>query len=274
MVIFVYKALVERDLDQDGKPFPYPPNYYPVHISPFFSDPDCQHVPHLKDFNSLIDFLSLVFLGLMSNALDSKTYQFPGKGLHDPLLPEELDLMKDYDLNSMDRSERTLCMYVRGLARELMEWVCRHYTLNDPDGDLVAWDKFAGLYFAQMLYPIFRSSSQLGVQDERLELQIHSVFTDDYFFDFIIDLRLDDPNNPEYKVMRDVSVVQHSVPVPPIYPLSSMALIDKGRSEADVRYENGVRSNFSSPPVQEIGKSSPSLSRNCPQYSNKTPIST
>ena len=32
MVIFVYKALVERDLDQDGKSFPYPSNSHSIHI--------------------------------------------------------------------------------------------------------------------------------------------------------------------------------------------------------------------------------------------------
>lgn len=249
------------------------------------SDPDCDHVPHVKDFNSLIDLLSLVLLGLMSNALDFKTYRFPGKDLHDPLSPEELSLMAAYDLNAMDASERTLCMYVRGLAWELVDWVLKHYSIYDAVGQPVNPDWFFATYFGHIVYPILRSSSQPGVQHEkgaqgctyeRLMSQIDSVFPPKSLFGQIIQRKLKStcPNDPRYTMERDVSVVQHSVPVSPIHCLSSLDLIDRGRSEADERYTQGVRSNFKLPPRPEIGMSSPSLSRNCPQHSNKTPMPT
>ena len=240
MVIFVYKALVERDLDEDGKSFPCASKSHSVHMP--HSDPDRHHVPRLKDYNLLMDLLTLAFLGIMSNALDFKTYRYPGKDADDPLSPEELSLMSAYDLNSMDGTERTLCMYVRGLSWELVTWVAMHYQLETGRQSL-NFDCFYTSYFAHIASAILRSKSQAGVQPEkgapgctyeRLKYQIDVVFTPRFFCGGQIESLLEDPTDT---LQRDLTVIQYLPLLAPVFQMSPPALIRKGRSKAEELYE-------------------------------------
>ena len=187
--------------------------------------------------------------------------------------------MAVYDLNSMDSSERTLCTYVRGLAWNLLAWFQQHYRINDPDGNPVDINWFFATYFAHIVYPILRSSSQPGVQHEkgaqgctyeRLMSQIDSAFPPFTLCGQVIRYKLTSnvANDPRYTMRRDVTVLQHCVPVPPINSLSSIDIMEEGTSHADDRYAYGLQSNF------RLCKSSLSLPRNCPQYGKKTPMLT
>jgi len=179
--------------------------------------------------------------------------------------------MAVYDLNS--------CTYVRGLAWNLLAWFQQHYRINDPDGNPVDINWFFATYFAHIVYPILRSSSQPGVQHEkgaqgctyeRLMSQIDSAFPPFTLCGQVIRYKLTSnvANDPRYTMRRDVTVLQHCVPVPPINSLSSIDIMEEGTSHADDRYAYGLQSNF------RLCKSSLSLPRNCPQYGKKTPMLT
>lgn len=215
-----------------------------------------------------MDLLTIAFLGIMSNALDFKTYRYPGKDADDPLSPEELSLMSVYDLNSMDGTERTLCMYVRGVALELVTWVGMHYRLETAGGQSVKYDCFYTSYFAHIASAILRSKSQAGVQPEkgapgctyeRLKYQIDVVFTPRSYCGGEIERLLEDPTDT---LQRDLTVIQYRPPLPPFFHMTPLLFIRKGKSKADELYEKGMESNFSLPPGPEIGKGSLPISTN------------
>jgi len=253
--------------------FFYLPNFQSVHI--LNSDPDRHHVPDPKDYNSLMDLLSLAFLGIMSNALDFKTYRYPGKDADEPLSPEELSLISSYDLNSMDGTERTLCMYVRGLGRSLVTWVVKHYGLQTPDGQDLNIQYFYTSYVAHMASAILRSKSQTGVQKgkgapgctyERLKSQIDYVFLPNTGCGIGIQRKLEDPTDT---LEQNLTVIQRSVPVPPIIPPSTASFIHNGRSMADERYEKGVESNFRISLNQKNGRGSVRFLWNYSKYTTQ-----
>lgn len=216
-------------------------------------------MPDPNEFASLLDLLSLAFLGIASNALDFKTYQYPDKHLDDPLSPEEFSLMTAYDLNSMERTERTLCMYVRGLSWEILTWLRTHYAVKYPDGRCLNMHSFSSEYFTDTAAIILRNlppqNQASGFTYERLQSQLSFIFLS---LSTKIRRRVSS-NTLRDTISPDLAVVQLGVPFAPLAHVTIPQLIRRGKSEGDSRYEQGVKSNFSLPLVGK--QSSPHSSK-------------
>ena len=228
------------------------------------ADPDRDHVPDLKSIDSLMDVLALSFLGIMSNVLDFRTYRYPEWAADEPLTDKENELMKTYDLNAMNQTERTLCMYVRAMGWGIQGWVRRHYTLENADGEPGNLDRFITIYIAHMISAILQYKSQADLQQvkgapgctyERLKSQIDKVIIPNSVLGHEVEIKLrskDDTLNMEQDV-RGLKLKLYSAPVKPAKPLSTKELVAKGESVADEDYRAGVEGNFKLPQDLDFG---------------------
>jgi len=229
-------------------------------------DPDRDHVPDLKSVDSLMDVLALSFLGIMSNVLDFRTYRYPERAADEPLTDDENELMKAYDLNAMNRMERTLCMYVRAMGWKIQEWVKRHYALENADGEPGNLDSFimGRGYNAHMICAILQYKLQADLQKvkgapgctyERLKSQIDRVVIPNSILGREVEMRLrskDHTLNMDQDV-RGLKLNLYSAPVKPKNSLSTKELIAMGESVADDDYRAGVEGNFKLPRSPDFG---------------------
>jgi hypothetical protein len=217
-----------------------------------------------------MDVLVLSFLGIMSNVLDFRTYRYPDRTADEPLTDDEKELMEVYDLNAMNQTERTVCMYVRGMGWKIQAWINRHYTLEKADGEPANLHEFISNYNAHMASVILRYKSQAdlhkvqgapGCTNERLKSQIDKVIIPNSIVGDMIRIKLeskDDTLNMDQDV-RGLKVKRYSVPEKPAKPSSTKDLVTLGESVADEDYRAGVEGNFKLPRVTEFGIDFPSV---------------
>lgn len=76
--------------------------------------------------------LTLCNFCILSNALDFRTYSFPGVSDSNPPDGHDFDKRLHWDYNEMSVLDREHCTYVRGLARLLINWISCHYDVTLP----------------------------------------------------------------------------------------------------------------------------------------------
>ena len=109
----------------------------------------------------------------MSNVLDFGTYRYPEWVADEPLTDDKNELMKTYDLNAMNQTERTMCMYVHAMGWKIQEWVKRHYTLENAGGEPGNLDRFITVYNAHMISAILWYKSQADLQKSKEHQAAH-----------------------------------------------------------------------------------------------------
>ena len=204
-----------------------------------------------------MDLLSLSFLGLMSNVLDFRTYRY---GIQD----QDGDLMDAYDLNAMNRQDRTVCMYIRGMGWTIQKWIDMHYELENADGVNVNVRNFIINYNAHMACAILQYKRQADMQQvkgapgstyEWLKSQLDMVFLPESVQGAALQSRL--TSNEAIQTMeidiRGLKLKQISVPEKPNKPLSTKDLILQGESVADEHYSKGIEDMFKFPPDPPFG---------------------
>lgn len=102
--------------------------------SNFVPEPVSAHIPDLKTMDSVLDLLSACNLGILSNALDFRTYTHPTQEADEPLQSEEKLQMDLFDLNSMPNADRVECTFSRGFALDLIRWFAENYVLSKGQG--------------------------------------------------------------------------------------------------------------------------------------------
>jgi hypothetical protein len=90
------------------------------------TDPAYNHIPDLQEFKSLLDIVTLCGLNILSNALDSRTYEPRGSKYE----------LEEFDYNIIPKVDRNAYMYTRGKCLELLCWIGNNYSLRDPAENL------------------------------------------------------------------------------------------------------------------------------------------
>lgn len=95
--------------------------------------PENEHLPILNNIDGILDLLSLCWLVIMGNVLDSRTYAPPNQSAEQPSEKEQKRRLRDYDLNNITLKERLNMAYARGIAYCLVGWLDAHYAIVDVD---------------------------------------------------------------------------------------------------------------------------------------------
>ncbi|KIM48625.1 hypothetical protein M413DRAFT_20985 [Hebeloma cylindrosporum] len=244
MVMFVYQALVDQDMDVD--------------------DPDKDHVPDLQTLESLTDLLALTFFRLMSNVLDFRTYRLPNTTGHEPLTSDEESLVETYNVNAMNQAERTMCTYVRGMARKINEWIFEHYSIQLAGADMpLNIENWVTEHHAHLAASMVRYKQKANTLDvvgapgctlERLASQIDKTIEPDSTLGrrtyFLLESETDIESMA--RTYPPMIVTQVTKPTKPANPLTSKQLIAVGKCKADEDYQRGVECNFQLPRVSDF----------------------
>jgi len=100
----------------------------------FILEDPSNHLFSFEDSGDLKALFSLFGLAVFMNVLDKRTYR-PYIEAGEPLSPDAIAQLQEYDRNTIPYPERRHCAYTRGLARELMIWFCGTYIINDLEDD-------------------------------------------------------------------------------------------------------------------------------------------
>ncbi|KAH9475942.1 hypothetical protein JR316_0011504 [Psilocybe cubensis] len=126
-----YKVLVEGDSD--------PEDFYEMYHVPFYSTQ--------SGYSSLI---ALCVCMILANALDYETYRNPDQ-MFSTKTSAQLDAWMRWDTNSLSDEERKACIFARGEALAILEWLCHrmksiHYMIetdkNKDAQNIMATEKF------------------------------------------------------------------------------------------------------------------------------------
>ncbi len=92
-------------------------------------DPAQAHLPTLTDPDSVIDFMCLCAMGILSNAMDPRTYKWSA-GSDDT----DHEFNRMHDINAMPHEDRVQYVYIRGLCYHLLDWFFATYNINFKNG--------------------------------------------------------------------------------------------------------------------------------------------
>lgn len=81
----------------------------------------------------MVDVLTLCNYCILGNVLDSRTYSFPGASDSSPPTEEDYKKRLTWDYNEMSILDREHSLYVRGLARNLFQWIACNYDITFVD---------------------------------------------------------------------------------------------------------------------------------------------
>ncbi len=104
------------------------------------------HVPDLRNMAAVLDLLATCSISILSNVLDFDTYRHPNQPppgdnalqTNNGLTSDQVCQMEIFDYNSKLPDDRAGCVYVRGLALDLLEWFSKNYLLVEPNGKSAA----------------------------------------------------------------------------------------------------------------------------------------
>ena len=123
IIQFHYRAFIELKIQSPGRWFRISTSL--ASHSYFTSDPAVDHLLDLTDSDSFVDFLSLCFIGIMSNVLDIRTYQ------EDPEFEDVDGFAEAFDMNAMPFKDRARCVHIRALSYHLLDWCFTTYNIVD-----------------------------------------------------------------------------------------------------------------------------------------------
>lgn len=130
MIAFYHLALVERGLDVDGT-FSFSLVLKNKADKTCMQDDRWCHVPDLKYREQYHQLMSICVFGILVNVLDFGTYLHPNC-LDGLLKYEERQEMIKKDVNSLTHEERMVCIFTRGQALQIMEYVEKCYDMEEP----------------------------------------------------------------------------------------------------------------------------------------------
>lgn len=130
------------------------------------TEPMKGHIPDLKSMDSVLDFLSACSLAIFSNVLDFNTYVHPDQDKEERLSEAAILQMDQYDYNSMLPSDRSGCVYARGLALDLMDWYIAHYKfVGMSEQDPVDTREMVMTHLAHQAYVIWLAKKKAEEQE-------------------------------------------------------------------------------------------------------------
>ena len=108
-----------------------------------------QHLPDIKNFDGILDLLSLCILVILGNVLDFQTYSAPNQHQTESATQVQRSLMNRFDRNDIQVDERMAMCHGRGVAIFLLKWVRSCCLVTGPDG--VAVEDLPSLYLVKVL---------------------------------------------------------------------------------------------------------------------------
>lgn len=144
---------------------------------PFFRhamDPNSTEIT----LDNVRDLLSVISIGILSNALDRDTYKlcFQASDKH---LSKNLAQMRwnEYDYNALPHDDRVGCTYARGFAYELRDWFCHFFAIHGrAETTMVTTQKIIA-HQAFVLFKAQMASDKYEASD--VNRQISSIFKKD-----------------------------------------------------------------------------------------------
>ncbi len=157
-------------------------------------DPAEAHLPNLKEPESVVDFLCLCAIGILSNVLDPRTYQYLD-------VPDSRmwEFHKKHDVNAIPHNEREAYVYTRALSYQLVEWFFNAYEVTTRGGIALAdpWRLVFAEPLADIVSVLHDGAAILdeyhpGVREEDFQRQLMLCFEKE---ELIIDLLQSAPDS-------------------------------------------------------------------------------
>lgn len=103
-------------------------------------DPRWAHVPDCCMGADFTNLMAICMFGILINVLDFATYQYPGNSTPNstPTKSQEEEMIK-FDINALSDEERRGCIYTRGQALQIMDFVAQNFTFGHPE-DFSEWN--------------------------------------------------------------------------------------------------------------------------------------
>lgn len=239
----------------------------------WFIDTASAHVPNLKSMDSLLDLLATCSISVLSNVLDFETYcypiQDPGEDdskkkvfklgalyTDDGLTSYQDRQMELFDYNSQSPDDRAGCVYVRGLALDMLTWLAENYSLVEPSGRPVA-DTYNVLMnnLCHHAYMIWLAKKK-AVDEEvvgaphctlsALERQLRGLFHDGTVAHSLLDKKLNQKSESEtlmYMNFTGWTFIRRSK-IKIRHNCTPMDIIKLGMTPLDDKYATGCLNNF------------------------------
>ncbi len=223
-----------------------------------------------------MDLLAACSMSILSNVLDFETYCYPNQSSDDNDNDNEKQArkMELFDYNSKSPDDRAGCVYVRGLALDLLKWFSVNYLLVEPDGKPTL-DTYAVLMnnLCHQVYMVWLAKKKASDEDVKgaphctlglLERQLRGLFPKDFTAFSILDKKLSEGSESDTMMFMDFT--DWKVEKQPIRPYSHQPadIVALGMTPLDRKYAQGCLVNF------DITKSEDSKSNHlCPsRFSN------
>lgn len=221
------------------------------------------HVPNLTNMASVLDLLATCSISILSNVLDFDTYRHPNQPppgdnalqTNNGLTSDQVCQMELFDYNSKLPDDRVGCVYVRGLALDLLEWFSKNYLLVEPNGKPTA-DTYGVLMdnLSHQAYMVWLAKKKAADQRVKgaphctlsaLERQLRGLFREDSVAHLLLDQKLNEKSELEtmmhmnfagWTVMQR-SKIRHTTTI-------STDIMELGMTSLDRKYAKGCLNNF------------------------------
>ncbi len=232
------------------------------------------HVPNLRNMDSLLDLLATCSISILSNVLDFETYCHPHQGTGEDSASDgettafmskashtgnghtsnQLRQMELFDYNAKSADDRAGCVYVRGLALDLLNWLAENYLLVEPNGR-PAPDSFGVLMdnLSHHAYMVWLAKKKAADQEVKgaphctlaaLERQLRGLFEDGSVAHSLLDKKLNEKSESEtlmYMNFMSWTIIRRSN-IGRTWP--STNIVELGMTTLDRKYALGCLVNF------------------------------
>lgn len=235
------------------------------------------HVPHLRNVESLLDLLAVCNLSILSNVLDFETYSYPNQGPDDDNekttteqevaannakgpKSDQIRQMELFDYNSKSPDDRAGCVYVRGLALDLLNWFAANYILLEPCGELV--DTYGVLinnlcHQAYMIWVAKKKAVDQGVKGaphctlSLLERQLRGLFPQGSIAYSLLEKKLSAKSESETSMFMDFTNWKIEEQQKSRLPHKPAEIVELGMTPLDRKYAAGCLIDFDTTKVED-----------------------